>query len=87
VAATSRDLDHLSPLKKDLNQTTSAADNAAVLKEKADLVRMGVRGDIEIFGGLPENEISNAPSHKIGQKPVSMKTVKDFESVFIDPLS
>jgi len=87
VATTSRDLDHLSFLKKDLNQTKSTAYNATVLKEQADLVRMSVRGNIEVFGGLPEDEIPDASSHEICQKPMSMKTVKDFESVFIDPLS
>jgi hypothetical protein len=63
------------------------ADNATVLKEQADFVRMSVRGDIEIFRSFPKNEIPDTSSHEVCQKPMSMKAVEDFESVFINHLS
>lgn len=73
----SGDLDDLSPFEKDLNQPKTAANDATVLEEDTDFVRVSIGNNVEIFGGLPEEEIPNASSHEIRQKPMSMKAVED----------
>jgi hypothetical protein len=77
MTSKSGDLDDLSPFKKDLNQPKSAANDAAVLEEEIDLVGVSVGGNVEIFGDLPEEEIPNASSHEVCQKPMSMKAVEN----------
>jgi len=86
VTAKRGDFDDLPSLEKDLYQSESAADRAAVPEEKIDFVRVGVGGDIEIFRGLPQKEIANTSSDEIGQKTMSMEAVKDFECLLINHL-
>jgi hypothetical protein len=77
VATKSGDLNDLSLSKKDSNQLESTADDTAVPKKEIDFVRVSVGGDIKVFGNLPQEEIANASSYKICQKPMSMKAIKN----------
>jgi hypothetical protein len=66
MTSKSRNFNDLSPFKKDLNQSESAADDPAVSKKSVDLMGVSVGGDIEIFWDPPDEEVANASSNKIG---------------------
>jgi hypothetical protein len=73
--------------EKDVDQSEPASDDAAVSEEIADLMRVGVRGHVEIFRDLSEKQIPYAATDEISQKPVSVKAVEDLECLFIDHFS
>ena len=65
VATKSWDLYDLSLSKKDLDQSKPTADDATVLEEKIDLVGVSVGGYIEVFRGLPQEEIADASPDQV----------------------
>jgi hypothetical protein len=83
----SGDLDDLSAFEKDVNKPESATDDAAVSKQGIDLVGMGIGGNIEILRESSDKKITDTSTNKIGQKPVTMESVENLQSLFIDPLS
>jgi hypothetical protein len=87
VGSEGGDLDHRSTFKKNLNQSKSPADGPAVFEEGLDLLRMSIRGDIEVFGDLSEEKITNTSANKVGYKPMSVKAVENLEGLFVDHLS
>jgi len=86
-APKSGEFDDLPSPEKDVDQSEPASDDSAVSEESADLVRVSVRGHVEVFWKLSEEQIPYAAADKISQKPVSVKTVKYLQRFFIDHFS
>jgi hypothetical protein len=87
VASEGGDLDHLSTLKKNLNQSKSPADGPAVFEEDIDLMKVSIGGDIEVFRNLPQEKIANTSANKVRYKSMSVKAVENLEGLFVDHLS
>jgi hypothetical protein len=82
-----RDLDGLSALKEDMNQSKSAANDPAISEEAVDLLGMRIGGDIKVSWHLPQEEIPNTPPYQVSKEPMSVEAVENFQSLFIDHLS
>jgi len=87
VTSKSGDFDHLSVFEKNVDQSKSTADRPAVPEEFVDLVGMGIGDNIEVFRDFAQEEITDTSPHEIGQKTISVKTVKNLQGLFIDSLS
>jgi len=72
------DLDNLSAFEEDMDQSKSATDDPAISEETVDLVGMGIGGDIEVSRDLPQEEITNASPHQVGQESMSVEAIEDF---------
>jgi len=70
-----------------MRQTEPAANQPRITEELPDLPRMGIRGRVKILGGLPQEEIPDAPSHQVAQKPMVVKPVQDLKGVRVDVFS
>jgi hypothetical protein len=57
--------DGLSSFEENVNQSESAADDAAVPKESVDFMGVGIGGDVEIFRGFPEEKIPDGATDEI----------------------
>jgi len=86
LTAEGGNLDNLSPFEKDVDQTESSADHPAVSEEVPDLLGMGVGGNVEVLWSLSQEEITDTPSHQIGQKAVPAEAIEDLECLFVNPL-
>lgn len=53
------------PPEKYVDQPEPAANDAAVLKEGVDLMRVSIRRDIKVFGDLSEEEVPDAAPDEI----------------------
>jgi hypothetical protein len=87
MASKGGDLDDLSALKKDMNEPEPATDDSAVAEEGLDLAGVGVGGDIKILGDPSDEKVPDTSANQIGKEPMSMKTVKNLQGLFIDTLS
>jgi hypothetical protein len=61
----SGNFDDLSSLEENMNQSESAADDPAVLKESVDFMGMGIGGYIEIFRSFSEKKIPDGSADEI----------------------
>src|SRR5512135_1350741 len=87
LAPEGRDLNILSAPEIDMGDAKAATDEARVAKELPDLLGMGVRGQIEILGGLAEEQIADASAHQVGNKSMVVKPVKNLQRFGVDIFS
>ena len=68
----------------DQREAEAAADDERVAEEPADLVRVRVRGDVEVLRGASEEEVSHAAADEVGGEAGLVEPVQDGDGVWID---
>ncbi len=80
-------LDILSPGEVDVGQAEAVSDESGIAEEVPDLTRVGIGGDVEIFGGLAQKQIADAPTHQVCRETMMVEPVKDLQSIRVDGLA
>ena len=84
VAPEGGDLDDLSAPEQDVRQAEAPADDPAVAEEGAHVLRAGARGDVEILGFSPEQEVADAPADKVGLVAAALEAPDHLRGIGID---
>jgi hypothetical protein len=87
ASAEGGDFDEFTARGIDPSQAETAADQTGAPEEIPDLTGRGVGGHVKVFGGLPQEEIPDAPSHQEGRKALMVEPVKNLESMGVDVLA
>src|SRR6185503_16593585 len=83
VLSKRRDLDRLVS-ELDVGQPEPAPDDPAVPEQALDLVRVGVRTDVEIFGMPAEEQVANAAAYEISNVAVLLKSMENPEGIRVN---
>jgi len=75
--------DHVTT-KDDVGQAETAADEAAVAEQRLDLLRRRVGGDVEILGGLPEQQVTDAAADQVGLIAPLVQAIEHLEGILAD---
>ena len=86
LAPESGDLDELSSPEKHMGDAETAADEPRVAEDFLDLMRVGIRGQIEIFRGLFQKKVADTSADQVGNKPVIPEPVKNLQGFRVDIL-
>ncbi len=68
----------------DVRKTKAAADDPAVPKQLLDLVGMGGRADVEVFGSPPDEQVANTSADQVRRVVGLAESIEHFERVRVD---
>ena len=63
-------------MEKDLNQSETSADQAAVLKNFTELSGFGISADIKIFRSFAKEKVSDSSTNQVGEMACVTQTVE-----------
>jgi hypothetical protein len=70
-----------------MGQAKAASDETGIAEKVPDLPRVGIGGDVEVFGGLAHQKIADAPTHEVGGETIMVEPIKDLQSIGVDVLA
>ena len=74
-------------MEMDMGEPEPSADEPAVPEDLLDLVRLGVGGNIEVFGFPAEEKVANASADKVREMTRFLEAVQYPDCVLADPLA
>ncbi len=72
------DLDHLAT-EANMHDAEASANDARVTEQVLDLIRRGVRGDIEVLGHMAQQRVTDAPADKEGLEASIVEAVEHLQ--------